>query len=394
MSAIHLRGHVFYIGVQDPAQRTFQIIRQTPYGTSYNAFLVTGACNVLVGAVPDRHFAAYLENIQSVIALEKLDYLILNHVSPDQAGCVRRLMRLCPDLRVIATATARRLAEGLLNEQLNWITVRDGDRMELENQDIMFIMAPMLPWADTMFTWFSREKTLFTGRFLGCHFAAPMPLDTALQYKSVYREEVARYFADAFGSFRSYVLGGLDRMPLDAELVCPAHGPCLTETIASMKEQYKMWAARPLKTHRTAAVLYCSAYGATELLANTMADALRGRGLAVTLTDVTKVPDGVPESLINSADLVLLGAPTIRQDAPRPVWEVLASVDALNTKVRAAAAFGSYGWSGEAPGMMHRRLRELGFRTPEMPFRAVLMPTKLDLAGAEAYAVEAASLLR
>ena len=155
-----------------------------------------------------------------------------------------------------------------------------------------------------------------------------------------------------------------------------------------------MWSARPLKTHRTAAVLYCSAYGATELLARTMADALRGRGLSVTLTDVTKVPDGVPESLINSADLVLLGAPTIRQDAPRPMWEVLASVDALNTKVRAAAAFGSYGWSGEAPGMMHRRLRELGFRTPETPFRAVLTPSKLDLAGAEAYAVEAASLLR
>ena len=393
MSANRLREHVYQVGVQDPAMRSFQIVRQTPYGTTYNAFLVTGECNVLVGAVPDEDFAAYLENVQTVIPLERLDYLILNHVEPDQAGCVRRLMTLCPDLQVIATSTARRIMEGLLNEELNWITVRDGDRMVLEDQMVVFISAPMLPWADTMFTYFPKEKTIFTGSFLGCHFGAPIPLDTAVKHKSAYREELARFFAESFGSFRPYVLAGLDRMPIAAELVCPAHGPCLTETIAAVKEQYKLWAARPLKTRRTAAVLYCSAYGATETLANVMGETLKARGLLVTVSDVMKVPDGVAASLANSADILLVGAPTVKKDVPKPMWEVLTTIDALNTKGRAAAAFGSYGWSGEAAGMMHRRLKDLGFTVPSHPFGVVLTPSKQDLNQAEVYVNLLAGLL-
>ena len=116
--------------------------------------------------------------------------------------------------------------------------------------------------------------------------------------------------------------------------------------------------------------------------------------LPTTFTDGVEQIKDACAAIANEADVVLVGSATINRDAPKAVWDVLGSIDAINTKGRAAGAFGAYGWSGEAPGMLQTRLGQLKFATPAEAFRVLFTPTRSDLDAMKDYARSVAALLK
>ncbi len=392
MSAIKLRENIWSVGVLNPTLRVFDIVMESKYGTSYNAYLLTGEKNVLIETVHVDYFDEYLDNIRQVIPLEDVDYLIMNHNEPDHSGSVAKLLTVCPKLEIIATKAGKKHLQDITNLDLPCRAVGAGDTLDLGNRVLEFIPAPMLHWADSMFTWDSARKTLFTCDFLGAHFCEPTMLDSKIHVKEAYEGEFAYYYEGIFGPFRASVLSGLDKMPADVELVCPSHGPCLTETIARAKELYRTWSTPAPKTQRTAFVVYASAYGCTRALADAAAQALEGEGYAVTTADVTVMPYAECVKLAHEADVLLVGSPTINRVAPKAVWDVLTSIDPINLKGKAAGAFGAYGWSGEAAPMLHTFLKGLRYAAPEAPFRVLFTPTQADLDAMADYARSVAAL--
>lgn len=392
MSAIKLRENIWSVGVLNPTLRVFDIVMESKYGTSYNAYLLTGEKNVLIETVHVDYFDEYLDNIRQVIPLEDVDYLIMNHNEPDHSGSVAKLLTVCPKLEIIATKAGKKHLQDITNLDLPCRAVGAGDTLDLGNRVLEFIPAPMLHWADSMFTWDSARKTLFTCDFLGAHFCEPTMLDSKIHVKEAYEGEFAYYYEGIFGPFRASVLSGLDKMPADVELVCPSHGPCLTETIARAKELYRTWSTPAPKTQRTAFVVYASAYGCTRALADAAAQALEGEGYAVTTADVTVMPYAECVKLAHEADVLLVGSPTINRVAPKAVWDVLTSIDPINLKGKAAGAFGAYGWSGEAAPMLHTFLKGLRYAAPEAPFRVLFTPTQVDLDAMADYARSVAAL--
>ena len=376
MSAIKLRENLWSVGVLNPALRVFDIVMESKYGTSYNAYLLTGEKNVLIETVHTDYFDEYLDNIRKVIPVEDVDYLIMNHNEPDHSGSVAKLMAVCPKLEIIATKAGKKHLQDITNLDLPCRTVAAGDTLDLGNRVLEFIPSPMLHWADSMFTWDKAGKILFTCDFLGAHFCEPTMLDKNIHDKAAYEGEFAYYYAGIFGPFKPSVLAGLDKMPADVELVCPSHGPCLTETIGKAKELYRTWSTPAPKTQRTAFVVYASAYGCTRTLAEAAAKALEGEGYAVTTADVTVVPYAECVKLAHEADVLLVGSPTINRAAPKAVWDVLTSIDPINLKGKAAGAFGAYGWSGEAAPMLHTFLKGLRYAAPEAPFRVLFTPPR------------------
>lgn len=392
MSAIKLREGLWSVGVLNPALRVFDIVMEAKYGTSYNAYLLTGEKNVLIETVHADYFEEYEENIRQVLPLEEVDCLIMNHNEPDHSGSVARLLDKCPKLEVCCTAAGKKHLEDITNRTFPARVVKAGDTLELGGRVLEFIPAPMLHWADSMFTWDKADGVLFTCDFLGAHYCEPAMLDAKIHDRAAYEGEFAHYYNCIFGPFKPHVLAGLDKMPEGVELVCPSHGPCLAEGIGAAKERYRAWSTPAPRGKKTAAVLYCSAYGCTAALAKAAAEALEADGLEVSLTDVTFAPLSEAAALANAADVVLAGAPTINRDAPKALWDVLACLCAINTKGRAAGAFGAYGWSGEAPNMLHTRLRQLRFAAPEEPFRVLFTPRAEDLAAMADYARAVAAL--
>ncbi len=395
MSAIQLRPGLWSVGVQNPNLRVFDIIMPADYGTSYNAYLLTGEKNVLIETVHADFFEEYVSNIQQVLPLEQVDYLIMNHTEPDHSGAVALLLDRCPNLTVVCSAIAKRYLEAIANHTFPCRPVKDGDTLDLGTKTLRFLSAPMVHWPDTMFTWDEADKTLFTCDFLGAHFCAPTMVDTCLHDPETYLHQQEFYYQCIMGPFAPQVRAALAKVPAETELVCPSHGPTLSATLAGALERYAQWSApAPVRTQKRAAVLYCSAYGCTGKLAQAAADALSEAGLEVELRDVTFTPAEECNALANDCDLLMIGAPTLNRDAPKVIFDVLHSIDVVNVKYKPAGVFGSYGWSGEAPDMLLQRLAQMKFNVPEGTVRANFMPNEDNLAQVKAYALDLVSRMK
>ena len=382
MGITKLAENIYSVGVLNPGLRVFDIVMRSPYGTSYNAFLLTGEKNVLIDTVHADFWEEYRANIESVLPLSQIDYLIMNHNEPDHSGGLAKLLEHCPNLTVFATQAGKRFLEDITNLPFPCTVVKQGDKLDLGDRTLEFIPAPFLHWSDSMFTWSPKDRVLFTCDFLGTHFCEPTLMDTTIHYPSAYMDQVKNYFDCIFHPFKPYVRAGLDK--IDAlspapQLICTSHGPCLSEKIDEIKSLYRAWSTPEEHGRKLAAVLYCSAYGCTQALAHKVAQTLEELGLDVEERDLTFTDPAESAHLANTCDLLALGSPTINRDAPKVVWDLLASIDAINTKGRAALAFGSYGWSGEAVEMLHTRLRQLKFTVGDEGFRTRFTPTAQDL---------------
>ena len=396
MSVKKLTEDVYSVGVLNPGMRVFDIIMHAEYGTSYNAFLITGEKNVLIDTVHESYFDEYLENIQSVCDISKIDYLVVNHTEPDHSGSVAKLLELNPDIVVYSTFSAKKNLSAILNREFKSVVVKQGDRLNLGGKDLEFIIAPLLHWPDTMFTWMPSEQILFTCDFLGCHYCEPTMMDTSMRDPEKYWDEFKNYYRCIMGPFGPSVRAGLKKIEgLPVKLICTSHGPCLTENISRCKELYLQWSTPVPRPKKIVGILYASAYGYTEKLARAAAEELRkNEALDIQLVNIVFEPFEKSADLVNRADALLVGSCTINRDAPKIVWDVLASIDPINTRGKPAGAFGSYGWSGEAVPMMKSRLEHLKFRFIGEGLRVNFRPTNEDLSAAGQYADQIAAEIK
>ena len=389
MSVVKLKKNVYAVGVMNPALRVFDIIMKAEFGTSYNAYLITGEKNVLIETVHANFFDEYLDNLQQVVPVEQIDYLVCNHTEPDHTGSVKMLLEKNPNIEIISSMAANKYLKDIANTDFKGRIVKEGDSLDLGGEILTFHPAPFLHWPDSMFTYHPASKTVFTCDFLGAHYCEPRIYDIHCQYPDKYDGAFRYYYEAIFGPFKPYVLAGLNKLEkLDFDMVCPSHGAVLTESIQTRMAQYREWSQTPEKG-KAVAIVFASAYGYTRALALAARDALESDGYDVKLLDIVKTPLGELSAAVAACDALLVGSNTINRDATKPVWDVLTSIDAINTK-KPAGAFGSYGWSGEAVPMVKSRLEQLKFKFIGDGFRVVFKPTEEDAASMAAYALEVA----
>ncbi len=396
MSAFQIKENVYSVGVLNPSLRVFDIIMWAEYGTSYNAYLITGEKNILVDTVHEPYFGEYLDNIQSVVDVSKIDCLIMNHTEPDHSGSVAKLLALNPNITVYCTMAAKKYLSAITNREFDCVVVKQGDKLNYGSGELEFLIAPLLHWPDSMFTWMPENKIAFTCDFLGTHFCEPTMLDTGVKYQDKFREQFRHYYDCIFAPFKPYVLAGLDKLKdLPLELVCTSHGPMLTEFIQEAMALYREWSAPTVHEKPIIAILFASAYGCTTKLAQAAYDELKeDTGLDVRMINVVFAPFEEVAALANEADALLMGSCTINRDAPKIIWDVLASIDAINTKQKPAGAFGSYGWSGEAVPMLQSRLEHLKYKFIGEGMKVNFMPDESDFAAMKAYARELVSAIK
>ena len=178
-------------------------------------------------------------------------------------------------------------------------------------------------------------------------------------------------------------------------MICPSHGPVLTERIAVTMESYRAWSTHAAVSNtKQALILYVSAYGCTRAIAETMAETLKEQGLEVICTDVLERSLNDIKEDIDRCDGLLLGTPTINRDALKPIWDVTTVIDAIRNKGKPAGVFGSYGWSGEGVPMITERLRGLKLNVLGEGLKINFVPSASELESAREYALEFAKLLK
>ena len=396
MGIERISDNVYSVGILNPSLRVFDIVMEAKYGTTYNAYLITGSKNVLVETVHTDYFDEYLFNVQSLIDIKDIHYLVMNHTELDHSGSVRKLLKLNPDITIVCTTAAQKYLRAILNQDFNCIVVKQGDTLDIGNTELQFIVAPLLHWPVSMMTYHPVDQVLFSCDFLGCHFCEPAVFDRNIHYREAYLGEFAYYYAGIFGPFKPHVLSGLDKLEgLALQAVCPSHGPVLVEGIRERMADYRAWSTPEPKTGKNILVLYASAYGCTRLLAETAANAIsENTQIKAECIDVVFTPLSEVAAKANGADALLIGSTTINRDAPKIIWDVLACIDAINVKGKPAGVFGSYGWSGEAAGMLKTRLSDLKYKVLGDGIKVNFMPDEADLQTMADYAVQVANMVK
>lgn len=396
MESIKLRDKVYWVGAKDPDLRVFDIIMKTEYGTTYNSYLIKGQKNILIETVKVRFGGEYIEKIESLLQGGKLDYLITNHTEPDHSGAVRNIITKYPDIQVIGTRPAYMYLKAMLNEDLNFRVVSDGEELKLGDKTFKFIIAPFLHWPDTMFSYCIEDNMLFSGDFLGCHYSMEtgMILNTdAGDFLSAFKY----YFEVIMSPFKPHALKALDKIKdLNIEMVGTSHGPILVKDIDKYMALYRQWSQPNFKKSDRKYVLigYVSAYGYTQTIAEALYERLKqNQGLDVDLIDISEYKLEALKEMIENADGVLIGSPTFNQDALKPVWDALSVVCPINVRGIPAAAFGSYGWSGEAVKLLEDRMKGLKFKVIESGLRFNFTPSDMDLLATAEFADKFAELL-
>lgn len=353
-----INDSVTYIGALDPELKVFDIVMETKFGTTYNSYLIDcGESYVLVETAKEHYFDEYFENLSKICDVSKIKYLIMNHTEPDHSGEVHKLLEKIPDLTIVGTPTAIGFLSDIANKTFKSIEVKSGSKLNVGSKNFSFYPAPNLHWPDSMFTYLEEDKCLFSCDVFGAHYNTNNVFNDSVENKEDYMEAFKYYHDAIFGPFKGFVVSGLNKIEkLDISNVCCSHGPVLRDNINWYFEKYLEWAQDISQVEGKVAICYTSAYGYTDAIAREIAKGIESEGLDVTLVDLLKVPKEQALVEIRSSEGFLIGSPTINGDVVPPIWDLLLSLNSYDNCAKFTAAFGAYGWSGEAVRNIEGRL--------------------------------------
>lgn len=392
--AVEVREGLHWIGALDPGLRSFDVILQTELGTSYNAYaLRCSAGVVIIDTVKAAFTAEFLARLEQVARYDEITLIVLNHLEPDHTGALPALLARAPQARVVLSPRGLPMLRALLGagfERYDIGPVTTGDAVDLGDRRLSFFTTPYVHWPDTQCTWLEPDRVLFTCDLMGSHMCDARLFDDLV---GDFSGAQAHYYDCIMRPFRSFVTTALDLLePLAPSLIAPAHGPILrSDPQAAFRHYRALTAARgagrgAAAGGRSLLVFYASAYGATARLAQAIeAGAETEPGVHVSMIDLQAQQLGPFADLIEAADGIVLGSPTINGDAVRPVWDLLTRLADVETRGKLGAAFGTFGWSGEAVRLIEARLQGLKMRLPEPGLRVRMHPSEADLAEAHAF---------
>ncbi len=377
MKPVEIKKGIYYVGVQDPGLRVFDIVMDVEWGTSYNAYLVIDRKRALIDNVKSEFTREFMDGVKSLCDPGDLDYIIVNHSEPDHNGCLAQLLELAPQAEVLCTNAAYRFLKQIVNRDFPVRVVADGEELDLGERRVQFIHAPFLHWPDSMFSYFPDDRILFTCDAFGCHYANGEGLFDDQVPESDHLHAYRYYFDAIMSPFKPYVRQALQKIRgLEIDLIAPGHGPILRKDPWKFVDLYEEWSEEEERGDPSVAVIYVSAYGNTKKMAQTIAEGLREGGIQADLYDVSEVGVDKAVAAAVEADGILLGSPTFNRDAVKPIWAVLSRLSPIGLHNKPAGAFGSYGWSGEAVKLIEDRLRGLTFKLPLPGVRANFVPSR------------------
>jgi len=361
MKPVRVTKDILWLGVHDPTLDAFEAVLPTPWGTTYNSYLIRAEKPALVESVKVNFRDEYIEKLKSVINPLDIQYVILNHTEADHTGAVPWVVEAAPNARVITSAAASRHVHQLFHLEKAVTGVADGDTLDLGDRELTFIGAPYLHWPDTMFTYSPTDRALFTCDAFGVHYCDEGAVfdDEAGSFEEAYEY----YFDNLMRPFKDKVLAALDKIEgLDVAVVCPGHGPVLRSDPAKYFALYRKWSeeAEGLEGKTPVAVFYSGDYGNVAQMADQIARGLTASGVRPVLRDIATTDAGDAAALIADAAGILVGVPAFEGEERSALEGLIDVLSAANVGGKPAAAFGPFGTTGEEVQKIEKRLKELG----------------------------------
>ena len=344
--AIKITEEIYWIGGNDRETDLFEGLWTLPKGVSYNAYLINDEKTAIIDTIKSGNLSDYIERLTSVLPEgSKIDYLIVNHMEPDHSGSIRMLRHLYPDMKIIGNKKTIEMLDAFYNIKDNITEVREGDIIDLGSHKITFAMIPMVHWPESMVTYETTERVLFsTDAFGGFSALEGGIFDDELDMDH-YEYEILRYFANIVGRYAAPTQKAIAKVrSLDPRIICPAHGPIHRTNPKHIVDLYDKWSRH--ETDEGVVVVYGSMYGNTKFMTDAIARSISETGIKnVVVHDVSR--DNLSFML---ADIwkykgLVLGSCTYNTELYPPMATLCRALSNKMMKNRILGICGSYSWS-------------------------------------------------
>ncbi|WP_018463937.1 anaerobic nitric oxide reductase flavorubredoxin [Segatella paludivivens] len=363
----------------------------TMHGSSYNAYLIQDEKTALIDTVWQPYDKEFVARLKKTIDLKKIDYIVMNHNEIDHSGALVELMREIPGTPIYCTKKGESIIRGHYHPQdWNFVNVKTGDTLNLGQNTLTFIEAPMLHWPDTMFSYLSGENILFSNDAFGQHFATEsLYNDTVKQDDLMW--EAQKYYANIINPFSMMVsrkVKELIGMNLTIKMICPSHGIIWKDNPKQIIDKYIDWCNEYKENQIT--IIYDTMWQSTRKMGEAIADGIQevDKDVTVKLFNASQIDKNDILTEIFQSKAILVGSPTINNGYSYAIAGILEMARGIKYKGKKAAAFGSYGWNGDAPKMITAHLQEAGFEIVNDGIKKQWVPDVKDLDDCTEYGKE------
>jgi flavorubredoxin len=358
MQPIEIAKDIYWLGVIDWNLRDFHGY-STYSGTTYNAFLIMDEKTALIDTVKKEFAEELIAGIRQLIDPGKIDCVISNHTEMDHSGGLPAIMhRIGEDKPLYCSKMGHENLSRHFPLKWNYRPVEDGGELNLGRKTLTFMETRMLHWPDSMFTYAKEDKILFSSDAFGQHYAGLERFDD--QVGEAIMPHALKYFANILLPYAPLILKLADKvkeMGLALDMICPDHGIIWRKDPARIIRSYVDWSLQRPK--RKALVIYDTMWHSTQMMAEAMVDALGQEGVDARPIHLRSCHRSDIITEVVDAGAIVVGSPTINNGLFPTVSDFLTYMKGLRPKNKVGAAFGSYGWSGEAVKLIHRELEEM-----------------------------------
>ncbi|RJQ53507.1 MAG: FprA family A-type flavoprotein [Nitrospiraceae bacterium] len=382
MKTTEIKPGIFWVGAIDWAVRDFHGY-VTPKGTTYNNYLIMDDRVTLVDTVKHDFTHVTLENIKTLTDPSKITDLVINHIEPDHASGIDKIMSLAPDALIHITGKGKKgLDRHFDTSQWKFRIVKTGDTLNTGKFNLLFIETPMLHWPDSMMTYVKEAKLLISQDAFGQHIATSSRFDDEFvecASQAELEDSVVDYYANIlmpFGELIKAKITEIQKLGIDIDMIAPDHGVIWRKGPGGIIRKYLDLANG--KSSLSVAVIYDTMWHSTELMTIPIMQGIKDEGVDCNVIKLRATPMSAAIKEFWKSRGCLIGSPTLNNILFPTVAEFLTHLRGLRPKNRMIGAFGSYGWGGGAVREAYEEFKRMKLEIFEPGSQVLYKPSHED----------------
>lgn len=351
MKLPYISEDIKYIGASDRELDLFEGQYEVPNGMAYNSYVIIDEKIAVMDTVDERVADEFMANLDTALNGRTPDYLVIQHLEPDHSAAAERMIEKYPDMKLVMTKRAASMAVQFIDSDISerTVTVGEGDTLTLGKHTLTFYLAPMVHWPEVMVTYDSADKVLFSADGFG-KFGA-------LDADEAWDCEARRYYFNIVGKYGAQVQTLLKKAAgLEISIICPLHGPILSENLSHYIEKYDIWSRYDVESEGVF-IAYASLHGNTAAAAHEMAELLTEAGAAkVAVADLAR--DDMAECLEDAFRYgrVILAASSYDAGVAPKMEDFLNHLKSKNYQNRRVGIIENGSWAPSAARVMKESL--------------------------------------
>lgn len=363
MQPVEIRPSIYWVGVNDRHTELFEglwSIRDE--GVSYNSYLINDKKKAIIDLCAKMTIDELVDQIRTVMPVEELDYIIINHMEPDHSGALKAIISMAPNVKLVGSAKTAEMLNSFYGITENVMTVVDGEELDLGSHKLKFVGTPFVHWPETIMTYEITQNILFScDGFGGFGALCGAIYDDTCPNLAWYEAESLRYFVNIVASFSKPVNNAIAKLSTyPIQVVAPSHGLVWRKNPQRIIELYSKWASYAGGPGDVGVTfLYASMYGNTERMMEVVAQGIMDEGVPVNIFNVSRVTISkiLPSLWLNRG--VMIGAPTYEGGLFPDMAHVMKMALRKHIFNKYTAGFGSHAWLGGGQREYNGRIEAL-----------------------------------